>query len=328
MGKSFYYDIDKTLSKQRLFNFIVGPRGVGKTYGFKRRVIKNFLTKGEQFVYLRRYDTEMPSAEMRNFFDDIAEEFPGHEFSTFNGLMRIDKEIAGWYFPLSKAVMLKSIPFPSVSMIGFDEFIIATGVHHYLPSEVTTFLECYSTISRDRDVTAMFLANAITITNPYFIYFNVGLQPGKKIALYPEICVEYVDSPGFEDHMNSTRFGQLVRGTKYGQYAIANEFLLDSDDFIKRIDEPCANMCNFKIEGQLIGFYKGSKSGLFYLSDKPDGTNKTFTLEISDHDDKTTFIKKHNLYVLNMLEAFAVGYVRFTNMTVKNICYDVLRGLM
>lgn len=328
MEQSIYYDIDKTLSKQRLFNFVVGPRGVGKTYGFKRRVIQNFLKKGEQFVYLRRYDTEMPSSKMRNYFDDIADEFPDHEFISHNGLFRIDKEIAGWYFPLTKAIMLKSIPFPNVSLIGFDEFIIATGTHHYLPKEVTSFLECYSTISRDRDITAIFMANAITITNPYFIYFNISLPPGRKIMLYDEICIEYVDSPAFEEHMRKTRFGKIISGTTYGDYAINNDFLLDSEDFIRKMDEPCASLCNFLVNGKQIGFYKGSKTGLFYLSDKPDQTNRTFSLNIDDHNDKTTFIKKSNMYVLNMIDSFSVGDVRFTNINVKNICYDVLRGFM
>lgn len=328
MADTFYYDIDKTLSKQRLFNFVVGPRGVGKTYGFKRRVITNFLKRGEQFVYIRRYDTEMPQSKMRNYFDDISEEFPEHEFVSFNGLFRIDGKIAGWYFPLSKAIMLKSIPFPNVSLIGFDEFIIETGVHHYLPREVTTFLEAYSTISRDRDVTAIFMANAITVTNPYFIYFNVSLPPGRKIALYDEVLIEYVDSPGFEDHMKKTRFGKLISGTAYGNYAISNEFLLDSNDFIKRMDEPCANLCNFIIEGKQLGFYKGNKSDLYYLSDKPDPTSRTFTVDIQDHNDSTTFIKKSNLYMLTMLESFSMGGVRFTNINVKNICYDILRGLL
>ena len=54
-----YYNIDDTLSRDRLFNFVVGPRGVGKTYSAKNRVIKNFINKGEQFVYIRRYDTEL-----------------------------------------------------------------------------------------------------------------------------------------------------------------------------------------------------------------------------------------------------------------------------
>ena len=71
-----YYDPNKTLSKQRLYNFVIGARGCGKTYGCKKTVIRNFLRRGEQFVYLRRYETEMPAAQMLNFFDDIGEEFP------------------------------------------------------------------------------------------------------------------------------------------------------------------------------------------------------------------------------------------------------------
>ena len=66
---------------------------------------------------------------MRNFFDDIMQEFPDHEFKADRGLFRIDKEVAGWYFPLSKAVMLKSMPFPNVTLIIFDEFIIGTGAY-------------------------------------------------------------------------------------------------------------------------------------------------------------------------------------------------------
>ena len=97
------------------------------------------------------------------------------------------------------------------------------------------------------------------------------------------------------------------------------------------MDEPCASLCNFLVNGKQIGFYKGSKTGLFYLSDKPDQTNRTFSLNIDDHNDKTTFIKKM------LTEAFAGEQVvlienefgvRFTNMNVKNICYDVLRGFM
>ena len=144
-----YYDPNKTLSRQRLFNFVVGARGCGKTYGAKKTVIKRFLKSGKQFVYLRRYETEMPAAEMLNFFDDVSVEFPDTEFKSYNGLFRINKQIAGWYFPLSKATMLKSIPFPNVDLIIFDEFIIEVGIYRYLPNEVRTFLECYSTISRD-----------------------------------------------------------------------------------------------------------------------------------------------------------------------------------
>ena len=46
MSKSMYYDINKTLSYNTLFNFVVGPRGAGKTYAAKKRAISNFLKRG------------------------------------------------------------------------------------------------------------------------------------------------------------------------------------------------------------------------------------------------------------------------------------------
>lgn len=38
-----YWDVDRTLSHNCLFNFIISLRGGGKTYGCLKRVIKNFL---------------------------------------------------------------------------------------------------------------------------------------------------------------------------------------------------------------------------------------------------------------------------------------------
>ena len=64
-----YWDIKRALSYNCLFNFIIGARGVGKTYGCKEFVIKRFLREGEQFVYVRRYKDELK--KMKRFFDDI-----------------------------------------------------------------------------------------------------------------------------------------------------------------------------------------------------------------------------------------------------------------
>ena len=41
-----YWDISKSLSYNCLFNFIVGARGVGKSYGAKDFAIRNFIKKG------------------------------------------------------------------------------------------------------------------------------------------------------------------------------------------------------------------------------------------------------------------------------------------
>ena len=59
MDKSMFWDINKSVSRNCLFNFIVGNRGAGKTYGAKKYVINRFLKTGEQFVYIRRYKEEL-----------------------------------------------------------------------------------------------------------------------------------------------------------------------------------------------------------------------------------------------------------------------------
>lgn len=324
-----YYNPNKTLSRQRLFNFVVGPRGTGKSYGAKKRAITNYLKKGEQFVYLRRYETELPSAEMINFFDDVGVEFPDTEFKSYNGLFRIDNKVAGWYFPLSKATMLKSIPFPNVSLIIFDEFIIEVGIYRYLPNEVRTFLECYSTISRDRDVPVLFLSNAITMTNPYFIYFNIHMEPGQTVKLLKHISVELIRSPEFEKHMQNTKFGELISGTEYGKYNIQNEFLLDTSTFLEDMPAGASYVCTFVIDGKRAGFYVSNQEMKWYISEKTDpACKRVYALTFSEHDQNTILAHRANPYIQQMLDSFCNGNLRFTTQKIKNICSPTLRRLL
>ena len=46
-------------SRNCLFNFILGARGVGKTFCKKEDVINAYLKSGEEFVYMRRYKEEL-----------------------------------------------------------------------------------------------------------------------------------------------------------------------------------------------------------------------------------------------------------------------------
>ena len=68
-----YYDYTKVLSYSAMLNFILGERGVGKSYGAKKIAIKKYLKKNRKFIYLRRYDTELKKSLKDNeFFKDIA----------------------------------------------------------------------------------------------------------------------------------------------------------------------------------------------------------------------------------------------------------------
>lgn len=326
-----WYDINKTLSHNCLLNFVVGPRGVGKTYSFKRRVIKNFLEKGEQFVYLRRYKTEIESGQMEKFFTDICSEFPDTEFSVSNGKFYINEHVAGYYIPLSKAAQYKSIPYPYVTMIGFDEFIIDQGMIRYLPNEVVTFNEMYSTIARLRDVKVFFLSNAITFTNPYFLFFDLKLQQGQKIVKKGDILLELVDSPDYMQKAAQTRFGKIIAGTDYGKYAIENQFLRDSDTFISKLPGPGTSIINLLIDDHKFTVYSVIGDNMWYISDKIDPSCKrNISLDVDSHNVDTMLKgdKASLLWIMELKQKYYRAEVRFTTMTAKNLITPCLNKMM
>lgn len=56
-----YYDYHKIISYNCPLNILIGERGVGKSYGAKKYVIKKFVKDKSKFMYLRRYDNELKS---------------------------------------------------------------------------------------------------------------------------------------------------------------------------------------------------------------------------------------------------------------------------
>ena len=92
--KNFFYDLQRVLSFNALINFIIGERGVGKSFSCKKHVINRNIKKGEEFVYLRRYKTELKSS-VPHFFDDIIEKkiFPNAEFKVKGNNFYIDGKL-------------------------------------------------------------------------------------------------------------------------------------------------------------------------------------------------------------------------------------------
>jgi hypothetical protein len=112
MDKSLYYDPNKLLSYNRILNFVIGARGIGKSYGFKKYVVNRFLKHGKQFIYLRRYKGEL--VKLPQWFNDIKQEFPDTEFKVKGRQLFINNKLAGWGIPLSAWQSEKSNAYPEV----------------------------------------------------------------------------------------------------------------------------------------------------------------------------------------------------------------------
>jgi hypothetical protein len=217
-----YWDPHDLLSYNALYSFVVGSRGAGKTFGAKKLAIKKFLKNGSQTIYLRRYKTELD--DFGKFFDDIAEFFPGVTFEVKGKTGYINGEPAIIAIALSTGLIKKSTSYARVKLVIFDEFVIDSKVIHYLSNEVQAFLEMYETIARLRDdCPVLFLSNAVSIVNPYFIFWKIKPTGNKRFTRYGHMLVEFVQNEEFKEAKYKTRFGQIIKGTKYGDYAIENK---------------------------------------------------------------------------------------------------------
>jgi hypothetical protein len=322
-----WYDISKSLSYNKVFNFIVGNRGGGKTFSSKKWAINGFLKNKKQFIYVRRYKPELD--KISKFFDDIKEFFPDHTLEVKGWKFYIDSKYCGEAIPLSVALRYKSTAFPMVDKIIYDEFIIDKGGIRYLPKEVECFLELFETIARTRDdVRAVFLANAISVVNPYFLYFKLKPNPLKQYNVYDDILIEFFKDEEFVENKYKTRFGRLVTGTLYGDYAIDNKFLRDDDKFIEQRPNDTQFSLAIKYAGKFYGFWIDWKCGIIYADEKYDPSSyNIYALQKDDHEPNMFLIKSlaDSQPMKRIVFCFQNGYLRFSNMQVKNQFYEFIR---
>lgn len=345
-----FWSARQTLTHNCLFNFIVGNRGGGKSFGAKEWAIDNFLKSGEQFGYIRRYKDDL-KIPMEQFFEDIAYKYPDYEFKTdskyFYARLKpsnpkdkwTKKDICGYGFVLSTAHNKKSIPYPNITTLIFDEFLLETGNQIYIPGEVGKLLNLYETVSRpgtDHPRVVLFmLANAISITNPYFLFFNLKMptrqdKNGKYIWKHPNkpILVEDVKNEVFIDAKRNTEFGQVIEGTKYAEYSIENKFLLDDDTFIEKKSGKARYFFTFIYKGNTYGVWGDLNEGKLWVSKDIDPSCPLkYTLTMKDHQPNTMLLKKKSKtgYFKLFIETYKSGNVYFENMDIKNITYEVIQ---
>lgn len=325
-----WYDIGKTLTYNCLFNFIVGSRGCGKTYAAKKRAIKLFLEKGHQFVYLRRYQEELQETA-ESYFNDIIlnGEFPDAIIEYKNGQYFVNDQLAGYAMALTKAKDYKSISYPLVYFIIFDEFLIEeNGYARYLKNEVKQFLNFYMSIDRYRGCTVFFLANSVTMVNPYTLYWNLHLPYGSDIVRKGDVLLQLVQDADYINNRKETRFGKLIEGTDFAEYAIENKFVQDSKSFIMKKTEKAHYYFTIKYCGELYGVWIDYSEGKIFVSANVDPYCRIiYSMTVDDHTPNTMLLRQINKSPLfkTFIDNYKMGNVYFESQKIKGMVYEVIK---
>lgn len=327
---SMWWNLKDTLSYNALFNFVVGSRGCGKTYGFKKWAAEDFIKNGNQFIYIRRYKTEMNRKAKENFWAAVEHEFPDHELKgTADGCYYIDGRLAGQTRFLSSA---KSEELPMVDKMCFDEFITMDESYHaYLKDEVTYFCELYETIARMRRVRVFFFGNAITWANPYFTEFDISKPSNKKqIQTCKDglVLIQIANNDEYIEAKEATDFGRLMKGTRFGKYAVHNDFYMDSNVGIAKKSPNSKYLLGFKIHDEYLGLWIDLQTGYAYLSRKySPGSGTTYALTNDDHDYNTVLIMRspRPTWLTYIIKLYRLGGLYCEDVVIRRYLMDILK---
>lgn len=329
-----YYDLTKILSYNAFLNILIGGRGIGKTYSCSKFVTKQFIKKGEQFAYIRRYKSDLKKS-VPKFFEALNknEEFPGHKLYTKGDSFFIDDKQCGYAFTLSTAQDLKSSNFSNVKYIIFDEFILEEGQKHYIKNEVESLLGLIETIARLRDIKIFMLANAVTIANPYFIYFDLSLPYGSDIKTFKDglILVNYIESSEeFIKTKKNSNFGKLIEGTEFGDYAINNTFRLDNKTFVEKKTGSSKCSFYFQFQNKLYGVWFDFNAGKIFVSEDYNPNVQFFACTKDDQTPNTMLISEAKNYSCwkIFVKNYKLGNVYFESLKIKQATLELLRIML
>ena len=322
---SGYLNIRGILSYKCTFNFIVGGRATGKTYGALSTVLDDHI----KFMLMRRTQAQADLINKPDFSpfkpvcDDKHIEITTASVSKYNAKFMLDDETIGYTCALSTIANMRGFDASDVKLLIYDEFI---PERHERPikSEGAAFLNAYETMNRNRELkgkrplTVLCLANAFDIANPIFLELGlVGIaekmkQNGRELYIDRDksILILLPDSSKIMKEKNNTALYRLTEGSEFKAMALNNDFIYNPTENIKSL--PLREFNPVVTVGE-ITIYKHKSKRLYYVSEHRTGNPPTFT---TDEIGLKRYIKNYGMrfYRLYMQNCF-----KFENMLTKSL---------
>lgn len=218
-----YYSLKNILKTNSTYNIIIGERSNGKTYACLKHGIEQYFKDRSQMAIVRRWQTDIRGNRASEIFKALLSNDEVYKISDgkYQGIhywggkfylcnydnngkaIYNDNDVIAYPFSLSDTEHNKSISYPNIRTIIFDEFLTRQV---YLPDEFILFMNTISTIVRNRtDVKIFMLGNTVNKYSPYFDEMglrNVSKQEQGTIDIYKygtsklKVAVEYCKSMG------------------------------------------------------------------------------------------------------------------------------------
>lgn len=195
-----WYSLDKINETGATYRFLLGGRGLGKTYAVIKQAIEHFFETGEPFVYVRRYKESISPTKVNfllsphyELIEKLSEGQYNHikvwqgcfwlEYRDEEGnLVKKNPNPIGFLEALNTQDTSKGQDKGFVKYIIFDEVIGRTG---YLKDEFAIFTNLISSLVRHRPGTIIYLlANPISKFCLYFDELGIPFNEVEQGKIY------------------------------------------------------------------------------------------------------------------------------------------------
>lgn len=317
-----YADIPGILKHGMTFNFCIGGRGTGKTYGALYDAVDNKIKfclmrrTQSQLETIARPDTSPLKTPVRDMGVDwtcepvpIGKSVYGYYQTTTDADGKpVHGDLMGYAIALSTVANLRGFDMSDVDLLIYDEFIPETH-ERSMKNESDAFLNCYETINRNRElqgkkpVQVLCLANANDFACPLLVGLGLVstiermITRGKTEYVNPQKSVGIfllTDSP-ISQKKAVTALYKLTGGTAFQEMAIKNAFAgtNDPDVYSVRLDE----YSPIVIVGECC-VYKHKSESLYYVSAHVSGNVGKFS---GDGVDMKRFLATHSNLILAVM---------------------------
>lgn len=343
-----FYDWHKTLSYDADVTMVIGPRGVGKTFGLRKQCIKDFLKDESRFVEVVRFKTEL-SGVSDGYFNRLQDlpDFKEYMFKTdarYGWVSKIppepkdgekrqkpDWKLLTYFIALSDAQRMKKRTFDKVRRIIFDESVLESSDHYhrYLPNEFGILANLVDTVSRERADTdslrprVYLLGNACDLANPYFNAYGVGtdLKFGYRWYANKTFLLHYVEAGEYgREKLTGTVAGRMMQGTAAAKIAISNEFVGTNTEFVKRKPSRAKFTFGIKCNGKTFGVWVDLQGGVYYVTNSiPHNTEKPIYALTAD-DNRINYIAARSATkaMSYFKEMYYLNLIRYQTVSVKH----------
>lgn len=321
--ESGYLNVPYIINRGNTFTFIIGARGVGKSYGMTDYLLnyRDITSQKGKFIYLRRSSPELDAvtADLMNPFKAYTDKHPDIDvriepFKKY-GRVQLNGSDIGFAAALSTFRNIRGVDFSDFDTIFYDEFIPEASARP-IKNEYEAFVNMVETVNRNREleglqpVRVILMANSNDLMNPIFIGLNIVNKiykmQEKKIDIYddPSRALSVVvpfDSP-ISEAKRETDLYKLTAGTRFQDMALDNVFQVDSSAIhpMPLIEyKPVARYAEMNV-------YRHKSRREYYVSCNAIKYKNVYAFSTADADTKR-FITKYSYLTFAYLE----DHIRF-----------------